>query len=290
MAAAELRGLAKPGREPLQAAVGGERRDGLELQPGGGARADEVRVIGVRKAVRALAGSRDDGALLEREHGLRGAREREHGLDRVPALRVRGGVGRTLDDREADLVLLGDAREEPCGVRGGRAQLEVRGALHREGAAAEERAAEVGRAAAGAGDDTARRALEGRMPAIEDACGDERSKGIGGAVDVELVAGRAVEGAPPVGPDLRADLLVAEQPEGAAGGGSAPQVEVERPAAPAVEVEAAGGVEERRELGEPVARAFRGDAGELLAHVLGGHRRTPSSSRRRRLTPRPADP
>jgi hypothetical protein len=57
-------------------------------------------VIRVRQPVRPRARLRDDGALLESEDRLGRAREREQRLDRIPALRVRGGMARTLDDAQ----------------------------------------------------------------------------------------------------------------------------------------------------------------------------------------------
>ena len=57
------------------------------------------------------------------------------------------------------------------------------------------------------------------------------------------------------------------------------------------QMEAPRRVEERRELGAPVALPLRRDRRELLADVLGGdHRTVPSSASRRRLTSMPASP
>ena len=60
---------------------------------------------------------------------------------------------------------------------------------------------------------------------------------------------------------------------------------MERPVAGAAQVQAPGGVEQRRELGAPVALALRRDRGELLADVLRRDQSaTPSSASSRRLT------
>ncbi len=87
---------------------------GLELALGRSARANEVRVIGVRPSVRVAARRGDHRALLEGEHGLARAREREHGLDRVPALRVGDGMRRALGDGELDVRGRGDLTEKLC--------------------------------------------------------------------------------------------------------------------------------------------------------------------------------
>jgi hypothetical protein len=130
-------------------------------------------VIRVREAVRLLARGRDDCSLLEREHGLGGAGEREQRLDSLPALGIRRRVGVALHDAQYDLVGGRDVAEERRGgVRGG-PELEMRGAVDRERAASEERAPQVRAAAAGSGDDTAGRALEWPVARVEDACRDE---------------------------------------------------------------------------------------------------------------------
>jgi hypothetical protein len=138
----------------------------------------------------------------------------------------------------------------------------------REGAAPEEGASDVGSAAAGAGDDAPWRPLERRVPAVDDAGRDEDGECVLAALHVELIAGLALERATPVGPDLRPDPLLAEERERAAGSSSAAEVQVERPLAMATEVEAACGVEERRELGPAVALARRRDPRQLPAHVF----------------------
>ena len=109
-------------------------------------------------------------------------------------------------------------------------------------------------------------------------------------VNVELVAGRAVERAATIGSNLGADLDVAEEAERTPRGGTAREIEMERPLPSPAEMEVSGGVKERGQLGEAVARANGRDPRKLLPDVLGGHRRTPSSASKRRLTPTPAEP
>jgi hypothetical protein len=66
---------------------------------------------------------------------------------------------------------------------------------------------------------------------------------------------------------------------------------VKRPLSSSPQMEAARGVEERRELGQPVAVARGSDLRQLLPDVLRcGQSETPSSARSRRLTATPADP
>ena len=125
---------------------------------------------------------------------------------------------------------------------------------------------------------------------VEDARRDEDVQRVVGAVDMELVAGRAVEGMSAIRADLGADLDVAQEAERPPRRGSAREIEMERPLSPAPEMEVAGGVEQRGQLGESVAQSSGRDARQLLPDVLGGHRRTPSSASRRRLTPTPAEP
>jgi len=126
---------------------------------------------------------------------------------------------------------------------------------------------------------------------IDDTGRDQRLERLGAPVDVQLEAGLLAEGTAPVGADLRRDALVAEERERTPRRCAAPEVEVERPFALGAKMEAARRVEERGELGEPVAATFGSDAAQLLADVLGGRQRsTPSRASRRRLTPTPAEP
>ena len=89
-------------RELAESIVGPKLLDGLELITGRAARPHEVGMVGVGKTVRARARLCHDGALLEREDGLRRAHDREQRLDRLPALRIGDGMCRALGNTELD--------------------------------------------------------------------------------------------------------------------------------------------------------------------------------------------
>ncbi len=287
----ERRRLAEVVGESLEHAVRPEAPGRLDLELGGTARPDEVRVVRVGQAVRLRARVGHDRALFEREHRFGRTGEREQRLDRVPALGVGRSVARALHHAERDVELSGDLLDERRGRQRCASELEMRGSAQREGSATEERTPDVRALAAGACDEPSRRTLEWRVPAVDDAGRDEDVQRARLAFQVELEACRAVERAPRVRPDLGADALLAKQREGAAGGGAAPEVEVEAPLPVPAQVEIAGGVEERRELREPVAAARRRNAREFLADVLGRDQSdTPSSASSRRLMSTPADP
>jgi hypothetical protein len=72
----------------------------------------------------------------------------------------------------------------------------------------------------------------------------QRRVGILRAFNVELIAGRAVEGPTRVGADLGPDAARAQEREGPAGDRRARDVEVDIDAAAAAEMRAAGDVEE----------------------------------------------
>ena len=86
--------------------------------------------------------------------------------------------------------------------------------------------------------------------------------------DVQLVAGSPVEGASPVGADLGGDAERPQEAEGAPRHGGVDDVEVNRDLAAALQVLAARGVKQPRQLGEAVARAARRDGRELVSEVL----------------------
>jgi hypothetical protein len=126
---------------------------------------------------------------------------------------------------------------------------------------------------------------------VDDACGNEDGERVCIACNVELVPGRRVERPTPVRPDLRAEAALAQKREAASSRGTAAQVEMQPPVPCRAQMQAAGRVEQRGELGSAIALPLRRDPRELLANVLGRDQRTtPSSASSRRLTPIPASP
>ena len=226
-------------------------------------------MVGVREAVRVGARRREHRLLLEREHEVDRAGRDEHVGDRLGSLRVGDRVRAALVDAELAAEPRGDGGEEARAVDLGRPDLEVRVSRAAERAGAEQRAAEVGGRAAAPGDDAARRTVERPVGAVEDAGTVQRRVGVLRALDVELVAGRAVEGPALVGADLGLTSQRAQQRERAARDGRAREVEVDVDAAAPAEVRAAGDVEEPGQLGEPVALGLRRDRRELLPQVVG---------------------
>ena len=88
------------------------------------------------------------------------------------------------------------------------------------------------------------------------------------ALDVELVARRVVECTALIGPDLRFDLEGAQECERAARDRGADEIEMDGDFSSPAQMDAAGDVEETRELGEPIAIRLRCDRGELIAEIL----------------------
>ena len=121
-------------------------------------------------------------------------------------------------------MLRGEGNEE-LGARAGRtADLQVRRARTGERAASEQRAAQVGAAAARARDDATGRALERPESAAEDACLVHQLERPAASRNVELVARLAAERPAPVGADLRRNLEIAQESECAARDGGAGEV------------------------------------------------------------------
>ena len=158
--------------------------------------------------------------------------------------------------------------------------------------AAEQRASDVGTAAARPADHSLRRMLERRARSREDAGLPEHRQCVSIDVDVKLVARRPVERAAAIRADLGAHIEVAEERKRAPRGRGARQIEMDRNRA-AAQVPRAGGVEESRQLGLAAAAPLRRDLRQLVAQLLREHRApqraTSSSSSIRRLysTPRP---
>ena len=213
-----------------------------------------------------------------RARARRRRRRRRGGSPRSPPspsrMRGRAPPARSTRSRTSSAEATLRRNEAPATVR--RSHLEVRRPRARQRAAAEECAAEVGAAAARAGDDAARRAVEREMVVVEDAGLGEHAERALRALDVELVARRAIEGPRRVGADLRRDAQLGEQRERAPDDGRGREVEVERDRAAAAEMHRARRVEERGDLRQPVAAARRRDRRELRADVVderaGAHR------------------
>ena len=167
------------------------------------------------------------------------------------------------------------------------AHLEVRVARAGERAGAEQRAAQVGAAAARAADDALRRLLERRARRGEHTRLAQHVERALVDVDVQLVARRLVERAARVRADLRAHAEVAQQREGAPGGGRAREVEVHRDRR-----RRAGARRPTRGRAPRARRAGSSAAPARSARARrAGHRRaTPSSSSSRRLYSTPRSP
>ena len=158
----------------------------------------------------------------------------------------------------------------------------------RERAAAEQRPAQVRRAAARAGHDPLRRPLERRETVADHARLAQHLQRAVVAGDMELVARLPPEGVALIGADLGRDAQLAQETESAPRRSGAREVEVERDLAAPTEVQAARGMRETRELREPVAllaaaRSPRARSGDPQTE-------TPSSSSSRRLYPTPSEP
>lgn len=287
----ELRCLAERIGEAVEIIAGAEPLDGGELTLCRTGRAYEVRVIRIRPSVRTAAYLGYDRSLLEREHGLRCAHEREERLDRLPALRVCDGMSLAVGQRERRALGSGKPSQQRRGLQRGHAQLDVWGATERERPGTEKRTAKIRRAAAASANNPARRSLEGCVPAVDDTGGCKNAKRALVAVDVQLVTRRGVERPPSIRSYLRANPAVAQERERAPGRCTASEIEMQSPVASSAKMQAPGRVEESRQLGTLIALALRGDGGELLANVLGcDHRTTPSSASSRRLTSSPVEP
>jgi hypothetical protein len=248
----ERRRQSRQRTSPLQAA------QRPKLSAGGPARADEVRVVGVREPVRTRLRRPDDAALREREDGAGRARGRQQLSDRLRALGVRGRVVAPFLNRHLDALRLSDFGDELSACPMLRPDLQVpRG----DAPAAEQRTAQVGAAAAGTTDHPLRRPLERRQPGADDAGLVEHLHRARLAGHVELVPRLPAEGAPAVAPDLAGHAESAQEAERAPSHARGRQIEVQRDLAAAAQVDATGGVEERRELREAVALPPRGDPG-----------------------------
>ena len=268
MTLTQLADLLQATRQLRELSRPAQTRDCAQLLVRCTARPHEIGVICVCEPVRTGAGRRHDGAFFEHEDRSSGARQCEHACDRIDALGVRDGMATAVDDMEVDLFLRRDSREELRALRLRAAELEVQRPRATERSAAEQRAAEICAAAAGPRHDTSRRARERRQTRTEDTRLVEHLERMLVAGDMELVAGRAIEPPPLVGPDLGRNAEASQQAEDTPSNGRLGHVEVKGDLAASPQVDAAGGVEEAGELGETIALAPRRDARKLAAQVF----------------------
>jgi hypothetical protein len=265
---AQLRNLLQSRRQFRQVTGSTEALDRTELFVRGTTRAHEICVIGVGQPVRARSSRRHDGALLEEQDRSSRAGKREHACDRVDALRVCERVTTSLHDKELHSFLGSEPREELGALGLGTSKLQMRRARTAERTTAEQRPAQIGAAAAGACDDPPRRVGKGRQARAQDAGFVQNLERVLVAADMELVASRPIKSPPLVRADLGRDAEPSQQAEGTANDGGVGDVEVEGDLAATSQVDAARGVEQPRQFGEPVALAARRDRGELAAEVL----------------------
>jgi hypothetical protein len=268
MTLAQLRDFLQLRRQRRERTGTPKSLDRAQLLVRGAARANEIRMVGIRKSIRTGASRRQDGALLEDEHGAARSGKRQDSFDRVDAFRIGDDVATAVGDAEADAFLCRETRDEVGALRLGGAQLEVRRARSAEGCTAEERPAQVRTAAAGTCDDAARRCEQRSEPGAQDTGFVEDLEGALVPGDVELIARRAAECTAPVRADLRCDSECAQQAERASRDGRVGHVEMDGNLTAAPEVDAARRVEEPGELGQPIAFAPRRDRGELVAEIL----------------------
>ena len=250
----------------------------------------------LREPVRLRAGVRQHCTLLECKDRVDRSSRAEDRLDRLPALRVRKGVARPLGGHELDPFVL-RRNPEKLGTGAGRhSQLEMRRPVNRQRATAQKGTAQIGAAAARAAHETPRWARQRPVVPVEDAGLHEARQRRRAAGHVQLESRRPVERVPFVRPDLGVDPERAQQCERAARDRRRRQVEMQRHLPPTAEVQVPRRMEQRRELGEPVASAGRRDGCELSTDVCGERRRrirhnsTPSSESSRRLRPTPESP
>ncbi len=265
---AQFRNLLQSRRQFRQVTGATEAFDRTELFVRGTTRAHEICVIGIGEPVRARSRRRHHGALLEEQDCSSGAGEREHACDRVDAFRVCDSVTTSLHDMELYSFLGREPREELGTLGLGTPKLQMRRARTAERTTAEQRPAQICPAAAGACDDPPRRVGKRRQARAQHARFVQNLERALVAGNMELVARRPIEGPPLVRADLGRDSEPSQQAEGTPHDGGVGDVEVEGDLAATSQVDAARGVEQPRQFGEPVALAARRDRGELAAEIL----------------------
>ena len=244
MAFAKLGDLLESRGEPRQLAAPTQSLHGSQLVVCRSARADEVRVVGIRQPVCPRARRRHDRALFEEQDGPAGAGKRERVRDRFDSLCVRDGVPPAVEDTETHSFLVCDAREEVGALGSCAADLEVGRTRTAERTASEQCSAQIRRTATRARDDPPRRALERRQAGREHSGFVEQLQSVRVSGHVQLVSRAPVEGMPRVRPDLGRDAEGAQETEGSASDRRVDDVEMDGHLAATLQVHAARGVKE----------------------------------------------
>jgi hypothetical protein len=240
----QLGDFLKPRRQLSELSRAAQCLHGLELLVRGSARADEIGVVGVGEAVCARARSGHYRSLLEDEHGLTGAGECQDIRDRLHSFGIRNRVPLAVEDAEPPTFLRGDARDERRAFRARTPNLEVRRTRSAQRSAAEQRAANVGGAAARAGDDTPRRVFEGSEPRGDHAGLVQHLNGAFVSLDVQLISRAAVERPPAIRSDLRGYAEAPQQTEGSTSHRGIGDVQMNGNLTASPQVDASGRMEE----------------------------------------------
>jgi hypothetical protein len=173
-----------------------------------------------------------------------------------------------IEDAQLGTLTCSDGGEKVRSFELGCPNLEVRVARSAERPRPQERAAEIGAAAALARQHALRRVLEWPMRGVEHAGPVQGLVSVRRPFDVQLVAGRTVEGMLLVRPDLRLDIEGTQECERATCHCRAREIEVQGNLASTPQVHASGNVEQSGELGEAIAIRIRRDLRELIAQIF----------------------
>lgn len=137
MSFAQLRDLLKARRQLRELPTPAQLLDGAQLIVGCAARSYEVRMICIRQPIRASARRRHNRPLLEEQHGLVCARQREYIGNRLQALRVHDGVTPAVEYSKSHAFVRSQPRQELGALRFSRANLEMWRTRPGQGTAAE---------------------------------------------------------------------------------------------------------------------------------------------------------
>jgi hypothetical protein len=232
------------------------------------ARANKVRVVGVRQAVRSRARSRHDCAFFEEQDSAAGAGKRERVGNRFDSLRVGDSVPSPVEDTEAHSFFTGNAREELSTIDPGATDLEMRRSRATQRTATEQRSPEVGGTTARARHDSAWRPLERRESGGEHARLVEHLERAIVSGDVQLIPRPSGESVSWVRPDLGDDAERAQQTERSTRDRRVANVEMQGDLAAALQMDTSRRMEEPGELGETIALTARRDRRELVPEVF----------------------